>query len=119
VCGLIYLAVIIIVVAGMWKVFTKAGEPGVASIVPIWNMLILAKISGRDPIMGLLLLIPCVNIIFSIIFCMDIAKRFGKDTMYGLGLAFLGFIFFPMLGFGSAQYIGNRGANRARGRDDY
>jgi hypothetical protein len=118
VCGLIYLAVVIIAIAGMWKVFAKAGEPGVAAIVPIWNMMTLAKVSGREPIVGLMCLIPCVGFIFPIIWCMDVAKRFGKDAMYGLGLAFLGFIFFPLLGFGSAQFIGNRG-NRPRGRDDY
>ncbi len=109
----------IIGIIGAWKVFDKAGEPGVAAIVPIWREVVLAKVSGREPMMGLLLLICGVNVIFMIIFCMDIAKRFGKDPMYGLGLALLPFIFWPMLGFGSAQYIGDRGT-RSRSRDrDY
>jgi hypothetical protein len=117
VCYLIIFVIFgIIPMIGMWKAFDKAGEPGVAAIVPIWNLLVLAKISGRDPVMGLVCLIPCVGIIFMIIFMMDIAKRFGKEAIFGLGLAFLGFIFWPLLGFGSAQYVGDRGGSR---RDDY
>ena len=119
-CGLlIVVGVGLIPIIGIWKVFAKAGEPGVAAIVPIWNLLIISKISGRDPIMGLVLAIPCVGTIFAFIMLMDIAKRFGKEPIYGIGLALLPYIFWPMLGFGSAQYIGDRGGARARSRDDY
>jgi hypothetical protein len=52
------------------------------------------------------MLIPFVNFIIAIILCIDMAKSFGKGAGFGLGLAFLGIIFWPILGFGSAQYQG-------------
>jgi hypothetical protein len=38
--------------------------------------------------------------VIGIIVAIDIAKAFGKDTLYGVGLAILGFMSVPMLGFG-------------------
>jgi len=90
----------------MWKVFTKAGEPGWASIIPIYNLYIWCKIVGRPWWWILLMLIPFVNFIVAIILCIDLAKSFGKGVGFGIGLALLGIIFFPILGFGSAQYQG-------------
>ena len=90
----------------MWKMFTKAGQPGWASIIPIYNIYIWCKIVGRPWWWILLMLIPFVNFIICIILCIDLAKSFGKGVGFGLGLAFLGIIFFPILGFGSAQYQG-------------
>lgn len=109
-CGcvgvIIYFAVILLVIIGLWKVFVKAGKPGWGAIVPIYNMILLCEITGRPAWWVVLMLIPLVNIIVVIIVLMDLAKAFGKDAGYGLGLAFLPFIFFPMLGFGAAQYRG-------------
>jgi hypothetical protein len=90
----------------MWKVFTKAGQPGWASIIPIYNIYIWCKIVGRPWWWILLMLIPFVNFIVAIILCIDLAKSFGKGVGFGIGLALLGIIFFPILGFGSAQYQG-------------
>jgi hypothetical protein len=90
----------------MWKVFTKAGQPGWASIIPIYNLYIWCKIVGRPWWWILLMLIPFVNFIICIILCIDLAKSFGKGGGFGIGLALLGIIFFPILGFGSAQYQG-------------
>lgn len=97
-------ALSILVIAGLWKVFTKAGQPGWAAIIPLLNMYFLCKVAGR-PGWWLLLLLICFPI-FYIIVCIDVAKRFGKGVGFALGLIFLGFIFFPILGFGSAQYQG-------------
>ncbi len=111
-------------IIGIWKAFEKAGEPGWASLIPIYNMMVMAKIGGRPEVHGLLVLIPCIGWIFGIMILMDFAKAYGKDPIYGLGLAFLGIIFWPMLGFGSAQYVGVGGGRedvtrpRRRGRDD-
>ena len=102
----IYLAVLVLVIAGIWKVFVKAGKPGWAAIVPIYNLWVLAEIAGKEGWFGLLCLIPLVGFIFAIIIMIGVAQAFGKGVGYGLGLAFLGFIFFPMLGFGSDQYVG-------------
>jgi len=99
-----YFAVIILWIAGMWKVFSKAGQPGWAAIIPIYQLIVLCQVAGR-PIWWFLLLLICFPI-FYIIICIDIAKRFGKGGGFAVGLIFLPFIFFPMLGFGSAQYQG-------------
>jgi len=101
-----YFAVIILLIAAMWKVFSKAGQPGWAAIIPIYNIYVMCKVAGRPGWWLLLMLIPFVNFIILIILSIDIAKSFGKGAGFGLGMAFLGFIFWPILGFGSAQYQG-------------
>ena len=99
----LYLALMIAIIAGVWKTFAKAGQPGWACIVPIYNLIVMLKIAGR-PIWWI---IPVVLVpFFGLIPCIDIAKKFGKGTGFGIGLGFLGFIFFPMLGFGDSQYQG-------------
>lgn len=103
---LFYFAFIVFVIAGMWKTFAKAGQPGWAAIVPIYNIWVLLKIVGREGWWILLFLIPCVGFVAAIIVYLDLAKSFGKGTGFGLGLIFLSFIFFPILGFGDARYIG-------------
>lgn len=108
--GCVSLVIALIVLIGMWKVFTKAGHPGWAVIIPIYNLYILCKIAGRPGWWLILMLIPFVNFIIAIILCIDIAKNFGKGAGFGIGLVFLGFIFFPILGFGSATYQGGAGA---------
>ena len=100
------LLVALLLIVAMWKVFTKAGQPGWASIIPIYNIYIWCKIVGRPWWWILLMLIPFVNFIVCIILCIDLAKSFGKGVGFGIGLALLGIIFFPILGFGSAQYQG-------------
>jgi len=103
---LVELAIIILIVAGFWKTFEKAGKPGWASIIPIYNVIILLQIAGRPIWWIVLMLIPVVNLVIGIIVALDVAKRFGKSPLFGVGLAFLGFIFYPVLGFGDAQYTG-------------
>jgi uncharacterized protein DUF5684 len=104
---IIWLAVLVVVIAGMWKVFVKAGHPGWAAIVPFYNLYILTLIAGREILWFILLLIPVVNVIAAIMISLDIARKFGQGTGFGIGLAFLPFIFYPILGFGSAQYNPN------------
>jgi hypothetical protein len=103
---IIGLLIAVFLIVAMWKVFTKAGQPGWASIIPIYNIYIWCKIVGRPGWWVILMLIPFVNFIICIILCIDLAKSFGKGAGFGIGLAFLGIIFFPILGFGSAQYQG-------------
>lgn len=103
---LIYVGIIVAVIAGMWKTFTKAGQPGWAAIVPIYNLYIWTKIVGRPWWWLLLMFIPIVSIVIAIILCVDLAKSFGKGIGFAVGLILLGFIFIPILGFGSAQYQG-------------
>ncbi|MEK6770141.1 MAG: DUF5684 domain-containing protein [Pseudomonadota bacterium] len=103
---LIYLAVFIFLIASFWKVFTKAGQPGWASIIPIYNFIVMLQIVGRPWWWILLLLIPIVGIVIAIIVSIDMAKSFGKGVGFGIGLALLGIIFYPILGFGGAKYQG-------------
>jgi Family of unknown function (DUF5684) len=101
-----WFAVTILMIAACWKIFTKAGQPGWAAIIPIYNWYIFCKIVGRPGWWVILLFIPFVNFIIGIILCIDLAKSFGKGVGFGIGLILLGIIFFPILGFGSAQYQG-------------
>jgi len=103
--GMIFwLAVVALIVVSMWKVFEKAGEPGWASLVPIYNMIVMLRIAGKPVWWMILFFIPLVNLIVFIVVGVATAERFGKGVGYGLGLTFLGFIFYPMLAFGDAQY---------------
>lgn len=101
---LIYLALIVGVIVGLWKTFEKAGKPGWGAIVPIYNVILLLEIAGRPIWWIILFFIPCVSIIVAVIIGLDVAKNFGKGVGFGLGLAFLGFIFYPILGFSDAKY---------------
>ncbi|ODA34618.1 DUF5684 domain-containing protein [Planctopirus hydrillae] len=99
-------ALLVLFFAGLWKVFTKAGKPGWAAIIPIYNFIVMLEIVGRPLWWIILMLIPCVSFVVWIVILIDLAKSFGKDVAWGLGLAFFGFIFFPLLGFGNAKYVG-------------
>lgn len=99
-----YFAVILLIIAGMWKIFVKAGKPGWAAIVPIYNIIVLLEITGKPIWWFILMLIPFVNLIVFIIVLVELAKRFGKGVGFAIGLLLLPFIFYPVLGFGSAQY---------------
>ena len=101
---IIYIAIIVLVIAGFWRVFTKAGEAGWKSIIPIWNIIVLLRIAGKPVWWLILFLIPLVNIVISLIVSLEVAKNFGKGNGFGVGLWLLSFIFYPILGFGSATY---------------
>lgn len=101
-----YMAFIVFYLACMWKIFTKAGKPGWAAIIPIYNTLVQLEILGRPWWWLLLMFIPVVNFVISIIIIFDLAKVFGKSTGFGFGLLFLSFIFIPILAFSDAKYVG-------------
>jgi len=109
---LFYLAIIAVFVIAFWKVFTKAGQPGWAAIVPIYNVIILLKIAGRPAWWVLLMLIPIVNIVISLIVAIDVAKSFGQSPVFGVVMLWLlSVIGYLVLGFGSAKYIGPAAAS--------
>ena len=103
------LAITIFIWAAQWKVFTKAGQPGWACIIPIYNIYIMTKIAGKPGIWTLLCLIPFVNIVFVIWLYNMISKSFGHDEGFTVGLILLGIVFWPILGFGSSKYQGPYG----------
>jgi hypothetical protein len=102
---LIILALCVVAIAGMWKVFTKAGQPGWACIVPIYNIIVMIEIAGKPLWWIALFFIPFVNFVPAIFIPIEIANHFGKGAGFGVGLIFLPFIFYPILGFGDAQYM--------------
>ncbi|TCD27881.1 hypothetical protein EZ456_08005 [Pedobacter psychrodurus] len=113
--GIIYLAIIVVAIAGMWKAFEKAGKPGWAAIIPIYNLIILLEIVGKPMIWILWLIIPCVNIVFAIWLYNLVSKSFGKSEGFTVGLVILPFIFWPILGFGDAKYLGPSAAEAQNG----
>ncbi len=98
------LALGVVYIAAIWRVFTKAGQPGWAAIVPIYNLIVLLRIVGRLWWWVLLILIPIVNIVILFMVAIDLGKCFGKGAGFGVGLVFLPFIFYPMLAWGDARY---------------
>jgi hypothetical protein len=107
------LAVMIFMIVAMWKVYEKAGQEGWACIVPIYNTYILLKIVGKPWWWLLLMLIPIVNIVYLIWTYNMLSKSFGKDEGFTVGLLLLSIVFFPILGYGSAKYLGPYGDKAA------
>lgn len=95
-----------IMIISHWKIFEKAGKPGWAAIVPIYNTIVLLEIVGKPVWWILLFLIPCVNIIFAIWTVNLLSKSFGQSEGFTVGLLLLGIVFYPMLAFGNYQYLG-------------
>jgi len=102
---LIWLAVVILMVVSAWVIFTKAGQPGWACLIPFYNLYILLKISGKPGWWLILFFIPIVNIIIAIITYLALAANFGKGAGFAIGILFLPFVFMPMLAFGDAKYV--------------
>lgn len=101
-----WLALLVIFIASAWKVFAKAGQPGWAAIIPIYNIIVLLQIVGRPVWWLLLMFIPLVNFVVAILIYIDLAKSFGQSTGFAIGLLLLAPVFWPILGFGSARYLG-------------
>lgn len=105
-----FLVIYVLSVIAMWKIFTKAGKPGWASLIPIYNIVVMYQIVELNPLLIILLFIPFINgiaaIVLSIIRCIKLSKAFGKGTGFTFGLIFLSPIFLLILGFGNDKYIG-------------
>lgn len=105
-----FLVIYVLSVIAMWKIFTKAGKPGWASLIPIYNIVVMYQIVGLNPLLIILLFIPFINgiaaIVLSIIQCIRLSKVFGKGAGFTFGLIFLSPIFLLILGFGNDKYIG-------------
>ncbi|MCZ6651968.1 MAG: DUF5684 domain-containing protein [Planctomycetota bacterium] len=101
---LIYLGLLAIMVAGMWATFEKANQPGWGVLIPIYNIILLLKVAGKPLWWLILMVIPLVSLIPTIMIPLAVARNFRKGGGFGAGLIFLPFIFYPILGFGSAEY---------------
>lgn len=107
---LIGIVIMVLMIISNWKIYTKAGKPGWACLIPIYNIIVLLEIVGKPWWWLLLMLIPFVNLVLAIWMLNLLSKSFGHGTGFTLGLLFLSVIFYPILGFGSSKYIGPAGA---------
>jgi hypothetical protein len=104
---LIWLVVLVALIVAMWKIFAKAGKPGWAAIVPIYNIWVLLQIIGRPGWWIILFFIPFVNFVISIVVALDLGKAFGKDPVFSIFLLWLfSIIGYLILGFGKDEYKG-------------
>ena len=104
---LVALALAVVLIIGLWKVYVKAGQPGWAVLIPFYNMYILLKIAGRPGWWLVLCLIPLVNIVIALMVAIDVAKAFGQSAVFGVVLLFLlSGIGYLVLGFGNYKYVG-------------
>ncbi len=101
---LVFMAIFLLTMAGFWKTFTKAGKPGWATLIPIYNFIVMLQIAKRPMWWVILMFIPIVNFFVVLVVTLDMAKAFGKGAGFGLGMVFLGPIFYPILGFGDSRY---------------
>ena len=101
-------SILVLEIVALWFVLEKAGEPGWAAIIPIYNYLMVIKIAGKPWWFFLLMFIPIANIVIYIIILNGLSKSFGKDEGFTVGLFFLRFIFLPILGFGKSEYSGDK-----------
>ncbi len=102
--SIISLVVSVLAIVAMWKIFTKADKPGWASIVPVYNIIVLFQICGMNPLLILLLFIPIANVVVYIMALIKLAGKFGKGGGFAAGLIFFNFIFMLILAFGDAEY---------------
>lgn len=102
VCGIVFA----LMIAALWKIFTKAGRPGWKCLIPGYNIWVLFEIICGQGAKMFLLLIPIYGIIVGIKSCIRLAHAFGKSTGFGIGLVFIPYVFLCILAFGSAKYVG-------------
>jgi hypothetical protein len=102
--GILALAVFLMYPISLWKLYVKAGEPGWAALIPIYNLFVWIRIARRPEWWIVLLFIPVVNAVMTIVIALAFAKQFGKDWVWGIGTIVLGFVFYPLLAFGDAEY---------------
>lgn len=103
----IWIAIIVLEIVALWKIYTKAGQPGWASIIPIYNIIVLLRIIKMEWWHILIMLfVPFASIVYSIIFDLKLAKVFGKGTGFGILMIFFTPIMYPILAFGDAKYEG-------------
>jgi hypothetical protein len=101
---LIWAAIMAFFIVSGWKIYTKAGQPGWAVLIPIYNLVVMLKIIGKPWWWMFGFLIPFLNFIVLILLAVNLAKVFGKGTGFAIGLILLSIVFYPILAFGDAKY---------------
>ena len=104
--AILSLAISVLTLVAMWKLFVKAGRAGWKCLIPFYNTYCLYDIAWGNGWLFLLMFVPCVNVVVGIMMLFKLAKAFSQGTGFGFGLLFLNTIFILILGFGSAEYVG-------------
>jgi len=100
-----FMTVLVLIYAfSWWQIFTKAGRPGWHALIPGYNLYVLVKLSGQSGWWTLGFFVPIFSIVARIVVYMELAKKFGREPGFGIGLALFGFLFFPLLAFGDDEY---------------
>ncbi len=111
---IVYIAVALAVWAFMWwAMFEKAGWPGWASLVPLYNVYVLLKIGGMSGWWLIAFFVPILNFIVGLVLLWNVSKAFGHGVGYFFGLWLLSIVFFPILGFGKSEYHGEMHARHS------
>ena len=110
--ALLMILVSVVMIITLWRIFTKAGKPGWASLVPIYNVVVMMEIVGRPQWWVVLMIIPIVNFVVAVIVTIEMAKAFGKSTGFGILMLFFPAIMYPILAFDSSQYVGQVAADQ-------
>lgn len=104
--GILWLALTVLVIAALWRLFNKAGKPGWGAIIPIYNLYLMLAIIGRPWWWLLLYLIPFVNIVIAIMVTIEFARAYGRGWPFGIGMLLLPYVFYPILAWGRYPYEG-------------
>ena len=113
----VFIAIAVVVVVGMWKTFEKAGQPGWAAIIPIYNLVVMFRLGGQSGWFALAILLNLIPLIGGLAWLgiiiwnhVNISKRFGQGVGFAIGLVLLAPIFWLILGFGSSKYLAEQPA---------
>jgi len=118
---IVFVPIIILSLVGIWTLFEKAGRKGWEAIVPVYNIYIMVKLTGRPTWWVLLLLIPVVNFVIWMGLAIDFAKSYGKFSfMSHLGTIVVPFLVFPFWGLNKdTKYLGQSATTAFRKKHPY
>lgn len=112
---IIGLVITVLNIIAMWKIFTKAGQAGWKSLIPIYNTVILFKVAGISPLWVLSYLVAWVPILgplfilgVTIYAMINLSRAFGKEDAFAVGLVLLNTVFIMILAFGKSEYQLNK-----------
>lgn len=103
---IVYLLIAAVIIVSYWKIYTKAGKPGWAAIVPIYNIIILLEIVKKPVWWVILFFIPCANIVAMVLVALEFVKVFGKPSWHAALMILVGIVYLPYIAFSDAKYVG-------------
>lgn len=102
---ILVIAAVVFYFIGLWKAFQKMGYKGYEALIEGHNEVILLEKAGMPMWYFFLMLIPVCNIIFAIKRGIELAKKFGKSTAFGVvAIGLFPFVGWPIIGLGNAKY---------------